>query len=206
MDDFDVAQAVRKLDLRVERIEQFLPSLATKDDLTSLATKEDFARFVGDVCELKTGGYRLRGGDYLLLGSLMVLPADNHHGLSCVLRLQLQKTFVDVPKVLYAQVAVVNAEESCMRMFGIGCSAKLVNNAGKIHVGKAFLGEESIFVGVKKASIVCRDPISLAAAVDEVKEQCEVVPQALCVRLELPVCPSFNTAESCGDFVSEARK
>ena len=43
MDQSELVESVKKIDLRLERIEQFLPTLATKDELRAqaLATKED---------------------------------------------------------------------------------------------------------------------------------------------------------------------
>jgi len=43
MDQSELVESVKKIDLRLERIEQFLPTLATKDELRTqaLATKED---------------------------------------------------------------------------------------------------------------------------------------------------------------------
>jgi len=43
MDQSELVDSVKKIDLRLERIEQFLPTLATKDELRAqaLATKED---------------------------------------------------------------------------------------------------------------------------------------------------------------------
>lgn len=41
MDVVELEQVVRKVDDRVRRIEQILPTLATKDDLKAYATKED---------------------------------------------------------------------------------------------------------------------------------------------------------------------
>jgi hypothetical protein len=41
----DVNDQLKNLDARVARIEQFLPSVATKDDLKALATKDDLKAF-----------------------------------------------------------------------------------------------------------------------------------------------------------------
>lgn len=44
MDDVVVATHLEKIDHRLDRIEQILPTLATKEELTRLATKEDLTR------------------------------------------------------------------------------------------------------------------------------------------------------------------
>lgn len=41
----DMQDVLRNLDLRVSRIEQILPTLATKEDLKAFATKEDLKAF-----------------------------------------------------------------------------------------------------------------------------------------------------------------
>jgi hypothetical protein len=41
MDDAMIATQFENLDLRLARVEQILPTLATKDDLKALATKEE---------------------------------------------------------------------------------------------------------------------------------------------------------------------
>ena len=41
----EMEDLLRNLDLRVGRIEQILPTLATKDDLRAFATKDDFKAF-----------------------------------------------------------------------------------------------------------------------------------------------------------------
>ena len=62
MHAFQLEQLVRKLDARVTRMEQFLPSLATKDDLQEaiarLATKDDLREALDNLVtkeELKAG-------------------------------------------------------------------------------------------------------------------------------------------------------
>lgn len=46
MIDNDVREQLKNLDDRLARVEQFLPSVATKDDLKAFATKDDLQRFV----------------------------------------------------------------------------------------------------------------------------------------------------------------
>lgn len=45
MDVMALEQLVRNIDLRLTRIEQILPTLATKDDLRGFATKDELERF-----------------------------------------------------------------------------------------------------------------------------------------------------------------
>jgi hypothetical protein len=46
MNDQDLAATVKKIDLRLQRVEQILPTLATKKDLEPLATKEELREAV----------------------------------------------------------------------------------------------------------------------------------------------------------------
>jgi hypothetical protein len=46
MDDLDLAAAVKNIDLRLHRVEQILPTLATKQDLEPLATKKELREAV----------------------------------------------------------------------------------------------------------------------------------------------------------------
>lgn len=50
----EMKDVLKNLDLRVGRIEQILPTLATKDDLKAFATKEDLKAFATKE-ELKVG-------------------------------------------------------------------------------------------------------------------------------------------------------
>ena len=45
MDDNTIATHLENLDRRLARVEQILPTLATKDDLKNFATKDDLANF-----------------------------------------------------------------------------------------------------------------------------------------------------------------
>ena len=45
IEQLDVEKAIRNIDERTTRIEQILPTLATKDDLKAFATKDDLKAF-----------------------------------------------------------------------------------------------------------------------------------------------------------------
>lgn len=60
----ELEQVVRNVNDRVERIEQILPTLATKEDLKAYATKDDLRRAVEPLAtrdELREEGERTRG-------------------------------------------------------------------------------------------------------------------------------------------------
>ena len=51
MDSMNVVEAVGNVDRRLERVEQILPTLATKQDLEPLATKEELLEVKGELSE-----------------------------------------------------------------------------------------------------------------------------------------------------------
>jgi hypothetical protein len=75
MDQSELVDSVKKLDLRLERIEQFLPTLATKEELRAqaLATKEELRAAVAPLAtraELREESERTRRHSQVLFESL----------------------------------------------------------------------------------------------------------------------------------------
>ena len=63
MEDTMIATHLENLDRRLSRVEQILPTLATKDDLRTLATKEELAAAIAPLAtkeELRAEHDRLR--------------------------------------------------------------------------------------------------------------------------------------------------
>ena len=75
MDQSELVESVKKIDLRLEGIEQFLPTLATKDELRAqaLASKEDLRAAVALLAtraELREESERTRRHSQVLFESL----------------------------------------------------------------------------------------------------------------------------------------
>jgi hypothetical protein len=76
IDDSHVDQALKKLDLRLERVEQFLPSVATKADLAEaiapLATKAELAEAIAPLArrdEVNAAFVEFRDAIYEFVGT-----------------------------------------------------------------------------------------------------------------------------------------
>jgi hypothetical protein len=75
MDQSELVESVKKIDLRLDRIEQFLPTQATKDELRTqaLATKEELRAAVAPLAtsaELREESERTRRHSQVLFESL----------------------------------------------------------------------------------------------------------------------------------------